>query len=120
MNQTRYDELLEQVKIFHAARPEIFHLFDKFTYQLIARGFKNYSVNAIFERIRWETDQADTEGRASFKLNNNHRSFYARRWMNKHPEHRGFFRLREQVSKSGPATHLPPLRPADFPYVAQL
>ena len=23
---------------------------------MIAKGFKNYSVNAVFERIRWEID----------------------------------------------------------------
>jgi len=35
----------------------------------------------VFERIRWETDQADVDGRSTFKLNNNYRAFFARWFM---------------------------------------
>lgn len=77
-------------------------------------GFKNYSVNAIFERIRWETDQADVDGKSTFKLNNNYRPFYARRFMKIYVKHDGFFRLRKQISKGKPATGMEELGPPDF------
>ena len=34
--------------------------------------------------------------------------------MRKYPEHEGFFRTRDQVSKEKPATYLPELTPADY------
>ena len=108
---TRYDELRAEVKKFSAAHPEVWRLFSKFTFDRIGLGFKNYSANAIFERIRWETDQAQG---TEFKLNNNYRPFYARAFMTQYPEHDGFFRTRKQISKAAPAVRRPPLGPKFF------
>lgn len=77
---------------FHTQNPHVYELFKQFTFQVIDAGFENYSVNAIFERIRWHTD-IETRG-SSFKLNNNHRAYYARLFHHDHPEHDGFFRTR--------------------------
>lgn len=115
---TRYDQMREQTIRYHLKNPLVWQYFCKFTFEIMERGFKNYSSNAIFERIRWETDQADTEGQSTFKVSNNHRAFYARAFMKKYPEHAGFFRLREQTSKNETASHLPPLGPDDYPEVA--
>jgi hypothetical protein len=117
--KTRKDELEDAAKEFHRQHPKVWSLFIKFTHEMIDRGFNHYSAHAIFERIRWETDQADDEGRSTFKLNNNHRSFYARWYMTAFPEHRGFFRLRAMTSANDPAKDLPELTPQDFPYVEQ-
>ena len=111
---TRHEEMRDQVIAFSKDNPQVMVLFSKFTFDRINRGFKNYSVNAIFERIRWETDQADHDGISTFKLNNNHRPFYARAWMKINPEHNGFFRTRKQTSKDEPETNLPPLGPGHF------
>jgi len=115
--RTRQDELEQAAREFHAENPEVWRLFVRFTLEVVDRGFKNYSVAAIFERIRWETDQADAEGRSTFKLNNNHRAYYARWFMASYPQCRGFFRLRDQPSKHQDAIDLPELTPGDFPYV---
>ena len=112
--KTRYDELVEQFKAFHDEHPEVWVLFKRFAFQMIGKGFKNYSAQAIICRIRWEAD-AGGDGTSQFKINNNFYPLYARWFMINHPEHDGFFRTRKQKSKDAPATHLPPLRPADFP-----
>ena len=104
----------EQVRSFHKKNPKVWRFFAQFTFELIHRGFSNGSVNAVFERIRWETDEADSEGNSIFKLNNNYRSFYARAFMKKYPEHNGFFRTRKQTSKDEQATGLPELGPDFF------
>jgi hypothetical protein len=91
----------------------VYLYFVRFTFEVIHRGFKNYSAKSIMERIRWETDQAEGEG---WKINNDFTSFYARKFMACNPQYSGFFRLREQVSKSKPALNLGPLIPEDFPY----
>ena len=88
-------------------------MFVRFTIEMIGRGFGNYSCNAIFERIRWEKD-AGGDGTTQFKLNNNYRALYARRFMKMFPKHEGFFRTREQISELKPATNMAELTPENF------
>ena len=110
---TRYDQMREQCNEFHEQHPEVWDMFVKFTFDRINRGFTNYSVNGIFERIRWETAEADVSGN-KFKLNNNYRPFYARRFMKMYPSHDGFFRTRKQTSKHDDASPYSELGPEDF------
>ena len=77
---------------FHKENPEVWELFQQYTFQVIARGHKNYSVNAVIERIRWHSS-VETQGDV-FKINNNHRPYYARYFHHMYPEHDGFFRTR--------------------------
>lgn len=88
------DETIEQhFDRFHAANPEVYRLFCRFTAMLIERGFSNYSADAVFHRIRWHTN-VETTGAEPFKLNDHHTALYARLWMQDHPQHDGFFRTR--------------------------
>jgi len=80
----------------------------------IKLGFKHYSADAIFHRIRWEMTKPEYKEGEEFKINNNYTSVYARGFMNKYPEHAGFFRLREQSSKNDKASNRPPLGPKDY------
>ena len=95
--RTRYDEMRESCRKYHNDHPKVWELFVKFTLQMIRRGFEHYSVNGVFERIRWETDQARVDPKVAFKISNNHRPFYARRFHKAYPQHDGFFRLHEQT-----------------------
>lgn len=96
--KTREEEMNEQAEAFHKKYPRVSILFVHFTKEIMARGYKHYSVNAIFERIRWETDVPDVHGKTQFKLSNNHRAWYARKFMETYPEHKGFFRIRPRKS----------------------
>lgn len=113
VSDSRHEQLQQQCQDFHEKHPEVWELFCKFTFDRINRGFKHYSVNGVFERIRWETDFGGT-GVVQFKINNNHRPFYARRFMKMFPEHEGFFRTRTQTSKQEEVSKLPPLTPSYF------
>lgn len=112
MNRT--EEMRQQVSEFHDRHPEVWDMFVQFTFEMIQRGYKNYSVNAIFERIRWEKDSVGGDGITSFKLNNNYRAFYSRRFMRAYPQHEGFFRTREQKSEERGATYKPELTPSHY------
>ena len=112
--QSRLEEMRVQVSVFHRENHDVWSLFVHFTQELIKRGFQNYSVNAIFERIRWECDSVGGDGKSTFKLNNNYRAFYARRFHKMYPQHEGFFRTRKQVSEEGFATKLPELTPKEY------
>src|SRR5210317_844892 len=98
MKLTRQHEIDAEAAVFSSKNPKVNELFVRFTTEIINRGFKNYSVSAVFERIRWETDQADVDGKSTFKLNNNYRAWYARRIMETYPEYDGFFRTRHRLS----------------------
>ena len=117
--KTRYEEIEEEAIKFHTENPKVWEYFVKFSFEVIGRGFNNYSVNGVFERIRWETDQADVDGKSTFKLNNNYRAFFARWFMDIYPEHHGFFRIRSMPSELQLAKKLPELGPEDFPYQQQ-
>lgn len=91
-DETFSQGLMDKMWEFHLENPHVYDLFKRFTQQAIDAGFDNYSVNAIFERIRWHTD-IETRG-DPFKINNNHRPYYARMFMDERPQHGNFFRIR--------------------------
>ena len=108
--ETRADEMREQVTAFHKDHPDVWEFFVQFTMEKIEQGYSNYSVKAIFERIRWEKDVGG-DGVTTFKLNNNYPAFYSRRFMRMYTDHSGFFRTRQQVSEDQSATYLPEITP---------
>ncbi len=88
-----------QWRIFHAENPQVYELFKRFTFQVISAGRDRYSSDAICHRIRWHTT---IEARGdTFKINDHHTAFYARLFMDDHPQHRGFFETRVQRSMEG-------------------
>tara|TARA_E500000081_G_scaffold84088_1_gene85309 strand:- start:107 stop:388 length:282 start_codon:yes stop_codon:yes gene_type:complete len=88
------DSLKRKMWEFHKDNPHVMDLVEKYTFEAIRRGFEHYSINSIFERIRWHED-IETEDEREFKLSNNHRAYYARYFHHKHPEYEGFFRTKE-------------------------
>ena len=112
----RHEEMRQQCIRFHKDNPEVWDLFVRFTFEMINKGFKNYSAqHGIFARIRWEMDVGGN-GVTQFKINNNYSAFYARRFMKMYPQYDGFYRTREQVSKEECASNLPELAPSDYEY----
>ena len=110
--KTRLDEITENAKRYHKKHPEVWDLFRKFTMEIIRRGFNRYSVNAIFERIRWEADISTDP--LSFKISNDYRAWYARKFMAEYPEYAGFFKIRKQTSAEDPAINKPEIDPGFF------
>lgn len=85
-------ELERAFSRFHAANPAVYKLFKKYALQATRAGRKNFGVAMIWERMRWHT-MVETQGDA-YRLNNNHRAYYARMFMSDYPAHREFFRTR--------------------------
>lgn len=77
----------------HAANPEMWTLFVRFSFEKIGRGFAHYGARDIIHRIRWETDASES-GEAGFKVNNIWSPWYARLFHRTYPQHAGFFRTR--------------------------
>lgn len=116
---SRYDEIRQAFLNYDKLHPEVWKLFKKFTFDVIERGFKNYSAVFIIQQIRWHTDKPNVDGSSTFKINNNYIPFYARRFMLKYPTFKGFFRIREQISRKMEPVNRPELTPKDFPYVEE-
>ena len=96
---SRADEMRLECIAFHDRHPEVWQLFHQFAMEKVNLGFRHYGVSAVMERVRWETD-AGGGRKEPFKINNNFRAFYARRFNRMHPEISGgeFFWIREQSS----------------------
>jgi len=75
--------------------PLVWSYFKRFTFDLIAAGKKHGSASLVIERIRWEV-YITTRSSDGFKINNNHRAYYSRKFMREFPEHDGFFHTRKQ------------------------
>jgi hypothetical protein len=88
-----YDSIAARFAAMDAENPEVWRLFEQFTFYMIHRGFKHYGSDAVLNRVRWETASALDDGTA-FKINNNWSAYYARKFHRMHPEHEGFFRCR--------------------------
>jgi hypothetical protein len=77
---------------YDAENPEIWEMFEFFTFQLITKGYKRIGSKMVVERIRWETM---VRGTGSFKVNNNMTPYYARKFERSHPEYSGLFEKRQ-------------------------
>jgi myosin-crossreactive antigen len=80
--------------VFHIENPRIYELFDKYTRYAVRKGRTKFGVSVIIEQIRWYTTIV-TESADGFKINNDHRAYYARLWMRNNPGHAGLFRTRK-------------------------
>lgn len=77
---------------FHNENPHVYKELVDLACQLKARGRERYSLYALFEVLRWHKALETTDD--DFKLNNNHRPYYARMIMETVPELEDFFQLR--------------------------
>ncbi len=87
------DGLGNRFDAVHRANPHIYALFEAMALRLIQRGWKRYSSDAILHAVRWETMHHLADG-TLFKINNDWSAFYARKFIQAHPVHGGFFELR--------------------------
>ena len=109
---SRHKQLKGQFEEFHKEHPEVYKAFVKFTFDRISRGFKAYSAYAVIEQVRWHFARVGGDGMNEFKINNNFRPFYARKFMAEYDEHKFYFETRSQTSRFTPAKHPGTITPA--------
>jgi len=76
---------------------EIANQFIRMSWGLWKRGIKRYGAKAIVERLRWHYTlmAAKRSGYDEYKINNNYVSRLARLAVERAPELKGFFEVRE-------------------------
>lgn len=85
-------DIAKAAALFDQENPRVYALFIRFSLQALAKGYRKFAAAAIFERIRWEIAIETTE--VDFKLNNNHKAYFARKAMLDYPQLKGFFETR--------------------------
>lgn len=93
---------------FHYANPQVYKLLVHYAKQWRLRHH-HCSINFLFERVRWQMN-LKVQSTDIFRLNNNHRAFYAR-LIEEQEGMKDFFRMRTQRIQSsfGPDnSDLPP------------
>jgi hypothetical protein len=90
-------ELYRAFLTFYRANPTVYTELVALARQAKAAGHERYSIAALFELVRWHRT-VEVRSSDGFKLNNNHRAFYAREIMEREPDLAGFFATREQTA----------------------
>jgi hypothetical protein len=93
---SRCDQFDEEAHQLLVAHPDVWRLFCRYAFELIAAGRDHGGAKAIVERIRWEhaTSAHRRHDPDEPYLNNNHTASYARIFADTYPERAEFFRMR--------------------------
>lgn len=94
----------ERAARFHARNPQVYRFAVRVARFMQARGLTHYGIGAVWEIMRFK--YLETTGDI-YRLNNNHRAFYARLIMASEPDLAGFFVVRESPHDPEYFTHHP-------------
>jgi hypothetical protein len=89
----------DKFEAYHKANPAVWTEFEKLANKLWDSGVRHYGSKSIMEVIRYHTS-VDTRPNSQFKVNNNYTAQYARLYINKYPERKEFFELRERIKEA--------------------
>lgn len=94
-----FDSPLESAfRQYHDRHPEVWRYLVRLVGQLQRRGRDRYGIAALWERLRWHF--SIERGEEEFKLNNNHKAYYARLLMARYPQYAGFFQTRQLAGEN--------------------
>ena len=87
--------IAQRFEMFHAANPTVYARLREMALGLRRRGRERYSINGLFEALRWQHAMQTDDPTSEFKLNNDFRALYARRLMEREPDLADFFETRK-------------------------
>jgi len=82
---------------WHQKNPQVWMMFERFSFEAVNRGRKKISHWLIINRIRWETAILTTG--SDFKISNDYIAFYARLWKAKYPMHEDLFNTKKMIGE---------------------
>lgn len=94
----------------HALYPHIYVRIDAKANWLIDQGRDRYGVDAFFNDLRWKGGST-MDPPEPWKMNDHYRPYYARYWLQLHPEHWDFFELRRVKGEYSQPGEDPPAPP---------
>jgi hypothetical protein len=84
---------------FNDENPHIFKAFEEQAMRAINKGREKISAKLIINWIRWHEFLESTD--KNFKINDAYQSYYARHFIEKHPEHKDVFEFRKLRNEEG-------------------
>lgn len=87
------NEDFKRFKAYDEENPDVYQFFRQYALKSIERGYKRLSAEFIFNVIRWETP-IRANGGEDFKINNNFKPWYSRKFIREFPQYHGFFEQR--------------------------
>lgn len=104
---------VEEFLEFDRENPQVWDLFERFTFELVRAGAKKFGARMVWERMRWETRVRTSD--TDYRLNDHWVPHYARKFMAAYPQHDGLFETRSMGPKDDPeAPGMPPESEFDF------
>jgi hypothetical protein len=88
--------IAERFEAFHKSNPAVYARLRDMALAIRRRGRMRYSINGLFETLRWQHAMQTSDPTSDFKLDNSYRAFYSRLLMQQEPELENFFETREQ------------------------
>ena len=90
---------------FNSENPHIYEAFEKQALRAVKNGRKKISAKLIINWIRWNEFLKSTD--QNFKINDAFQSYYARYFVEQHPEHAELFSFRKlRNEESGPCMNV--------------
>lgn len=96
----------EQFEQFHADNPQVYDVLVRLAREWVANtGRRKLAIATLLERARWEIAMATSD--PDYKINNNHKPYYARLIMQQETGLDGMFDLRRSSADAWLATQQP-------------
>ena len=77
----------------HREHPEVWTVFERFTLEVVEAGATRIGARLIWERMRWHV-RFEIKSKEPWSLNDHLVPYYARHFIEVHPEHAGLFEFR--------------------------
>lgn len=84
---------------FHAEHPEVAASLARLARRLLRRGYQHLGIGMLWETTRYRTMLGAGPGEDIYRLNNNHRAYYARWLMERHSDLAGVFETRSSEAE---------------------
>lgn len=81
-----------EFRAFDERNPKLWEEFKRLTHEAIDTGFERIGAHLILSLIRWNS-RLDSQG-DKYKVRNDWFPYYARKFLEEFPEHRGIFEIR--------------------------
>lgn len=79
-----------EFRLYDMANPIIWDKFEEYALNLIEKGWSKYGSKGIMEVVRYHIKLNGVP----IRINNNYTPDYARKFVQKYPQHKGFFEFR--------------------------
>lgn len=95
IHENRHKTIQQMFEEFHEQNPWVYDEFVKLTREAKEHGATKVGIGMFAEVVRWKRFKATNDYNSGFKINNSYRSRYVRLIMEREPDLKDIFEIRE-------------------------